>query len=184
MDPITACQQACTSFQSALEQLDEAQLSAQTPNDEFDVRALAGHAIGGANMFAGMLGGTPAAEMAEGASVAELAATFQAAGQQLAAAAQAEGALAQTVQLGPMEIPGAAAVSLMAADHVVHVWDIAKATGIEANVSEELAQFALDSWQQMLAPQMRDGKQFGAELQAPEGASTLEQVAAFTGRQV
>ncbi len=184
MDPISACKEACASFQAALEQLDDSQLSAQTPNADFDIRALAGHAIGGANMFAGMLGGTPAAEMSEGASVAELAATFQAAGQQLAAAAQAEGALEQTVKMGPMELPGAAAVSLMAADHAIHAWDIAKAVGIEAPVSEELAQFTLQSWQQMIAPQMRDGKQFGDELQAPDGASTIEQAAAFTGRQV
>lgn len=184
MDPISACEQACQSFQSMLEQLDDNQLQLQTPNAEFDVRALAGHASGGANMFAGLLGGSAAEEMAEGASAAEVAAAFQASGQQLVEAAKGEGALEQTVQLGPMELPGAAVVSLMAADHIVHAWDLQQATGIEAPVSDELAQFALSSWQQMLAPHMRDGKQFGDELQAPEGASILEQAAAFTGRQV
>lgn len=184
MDPISACEQACQSFQSMLEQLDDTQLQLQTPNAEFDVRALVGHASGGANMFAGMLGGSAAAEATEGASASDLAAAFRASGAQLVQAAKAEGALEQTVKMGPMEMPGAAAVSLMAADHVVHAWDLQKATGVEAPVSEELAQFALSSWQQMLAPQMRDGKQFGAELQAPDGASTLEQAAAFTGRQV
>ena len=139
------------------------QLGSPTPNAEFDVRALANHALGGANMFAGMLGGTPAADVAEGATAAELAAGFHASGQQLIAAAEAEGALGQMVKLGPMELPGAAAVSLMAADHIVHAWDLSRATGIEAPVSDELAQFALDSWKQMLAPQMRDGKQFAAE---------------------
>lgn len=167
-----------------LEQLDDSQLELSTPNAEFDIRALANHAIGGANMFAGMLGGTPGAEAPEGASAAQLAEAFKASGAQLQAAAQAEGALQQTVKMGPMELPGAAAVSLMASDHIVHAWDIQKATGAAAPVSDELAQFALDSWQQMIAPQMRDGKQFGAELEAPAGASILEQVAAFTGRQV
>lgn len=183
MDPISACEQACQSFQSMLEQLDDTQLQLQTPNAEFDVQALADHATGGANMFAGMLGGS-AAEATEGTSASDLAAAFQASAAQLVQAAKAEGALEQTVKMGPMELPGAAAVSLMAADHVVHAWDLQKATGLEAPVSEELAQFALSSWKQMIAPQMRDGKQFGAELQAPEGASTLEQAAAFTGRQV
>lgn len=167
-----------------LEQLDDGKLELSTPNVDFDVRALAGHATGGANMFAGMLGGTAAAEMAEAGSAAEIAAAFKAGAEQLIAAAQGEGALEKMVKMGPMEIPGAAAVSLMAADHVVHAWDMQKATGIEAPVSDELAEFALKSWQQMIAPQMRDGKQFGAELQAPEGASFLEQAAAFTGRQV
>ena len=167
-----------------LEQLDDGQLELQTPNDEFDIRALANHAIGGANTFAGMLGGTPGAEAIEGASAAQLAEAFKAGGQQLQAAAQADGALEQTVKMGPMEIPGAVAVSLMAADYTVHAWDMAKAIGTQAPVSDELAQFAFDSWKQMIAPQMRDGKQFGAELEAPAGASILDQVAAFTGREV
>lgn len=184
MDPVSACQQASEAFHSMVAGLDDAQLDAATPCTDFDVRALIGHSIGGANMFAGMLGGAPAAEPAADADATGLAAAFQAAAGQLASAAQAEGALEQTVNMGGMELPGAAAVSLIASDQVVHIWDLAKAIGAPPAASEELSEFALASWRQMIAPQMRDGNMFADEQQAPEGAATIEKLAAFTGRSV
>lgn len=184
MDPITAAQQAAQALTSTIAGLDSDQLSQQSPCAEFDVRGVVDHAIGGTNMFAGMLGGTPGDGPADGADAAALAATYKASTDQLVAAASAEGALEQTVKMGPMELPGAAALSLITADAIVHAWDISKAAGCDHGMSEELAQFALGSWKQMLAPPMRDGKMFGPEQECPAGASTMDQLAAFTGRSV
>jgi len=51
-------------------------------------------------------------------------------------------------------------------------------------MSDDLAEYGLGAWQQMIAPPMRDGKMFAAEQAAPEGAATMDRLAAFTGRSI
>jgi len=184
MDVTTACQQTAGIVSGLLGNVSAGQLGAPTPCADWDVKALTGHLVGGADMFAGMFGGESGAAPEGDLAGADLAAAYEAAVGRLAAAAYAEGALDKTVSLGRMQLPGSAALSLATADHLTHAWDLARATGQSLDVPDELAEFAMSSWQGMIQPPMRDGKMFGAEQQAPAGASQMDRVAAFTGRTV
>jgi uncharacterized protein (TIGR03086 family) len=184
MEVTTACQQTAGIVSGLLANVRADQLGARTPCTDWDVKSLTGHLIGGANMFSGMLGGESGAAPEGDLSGAQLAAACDQAAGRLASAASAEGALDATVSLGPMKLPGSAALALATADHLTHAWDLAKATGQRLDVPDGLAEFALASWQQMIQPPMRDGRMFGAEQPAGEGASPMDRVAAFTGRSV
>jgi uncharacterized protein (TIGR03086 family) len=184
MEVTAACQQTAGVVSGLLANVSADQLGAPTPCAEWDVKGLTDHMIGGANMFAGMFGGESGAAPEGAVAGPALAAAYDEATGRLAAAASAEGALDKTVSLGRMQLPGSAALALATADHLTHAWDLARATGQTLEVPEELADFALTSWQQMIQPPMRDGTMFGVEQQAGAGASTMDRVAAFTGRTV
>lgn len=184
MDVATACQQTAGIVSGLLGNVSAGQLNAPTPCADWDVKALTGHVIEGANMFTGMFGGRPGSAPEGDLAGAELAAAYDDAVGRLAAATSEPGALDKPVSLGRMQLPGSAALSLATADHLTHAWDLARATGQSLQVPDELAEFALSSWQQMIQPPMRDGKMFGGEQQPPPGASPMDRVAAFTGRTV
>jgi hypothetical protein len=73
---------------------------------------------------------------------------------------------------------------VIAFDGLVHGWDLAVATGqryaVDPAVVEAVAGFA----RQAIGDELRTGEMFGAETAAPDGASPIEQLAAFTGRTV
>ena len=45
------------------------------------------------------------------------------------------------------EVPGEVALSVITADHLTHAWDLARATGQDIEVDDELAEWALATWQ-------------------------------------
>jgi len=184
MDVTTACQQTAGIVSGLLANVSADQLGASTPCPDWDVKALTGHLIGGANMFSGVFGGESGAAPEGNLAGAQLASAYDAAVGRLGAAVGAEGALDKTVSLGRMHLPGSDALSLATSDQLTHAWDLARATNQRLDVPDDLAEFVLASWQQMIQPPMRDGKMFGAEQQTGAGASTMDRVAAFTGRKV
>jgi uncharacterized protein (TIGR03086 family) len=64
----------------------------------------------------------------------------------------------------------------------VHGWDLAVATGQTYEPTDELVAEADAFARQAISPAMRDGDTFAAAVEAPPGASTIERLAAFTGR--
>jgi uncharacterized protein (TIGR03086 family) len=82
---------------------------------------------------------------------------------------------------GGSPMPAAAVGSMMTAEFVLHGWDLARATGQPVTVSEGLAATALEGVR-AIAPTGRDGGWFGAEVDLPDGASTLDRALAASGR--
>lgn len=78
-------------------------------------------------------------------------------------------------------MPAAAVGSMMTSEFVLHGWDLATATGRPAAVSEGLASTALEGVQ-AIAQMGRDGGWYGAEVDLPTGASTLDRALATSGR--
>lgn len=69
-------------------------------------------------------------------------------------------------------------------EYIVHGWDLATATGQPTSYSDEELKAALTAAKQMMKPEFRGGgKSFAAEVTVPNGASLLEQLVAFMGRQ-
>lgn len=156
-----------------------------TPCDQWTVHDVLNHMCGGAHMVAGGMQGQ-APEGGPGEMPDFLAdgpaAGWAAAAAHLSAAATPE-ALAQKHQMPFGETPGEMAVAVITADHVTHAWDLAKATGQPLQMSDELAEFALNAWKPVVPAEGRTGDGFKAAVAVDEGASALDKLVAYTGRQ-
>ncbi|WP_406063299.1 TIGR03086 family metal-binding protein [Streptomyces sp. NBC_01077] len=155
-----------------------------TPCTEWTVRQVLNHArLDQQALVMQITGVTPASDPFEPVDataddpVAELTAVLEA-----AAAAWESGRDAESVPtpMGPMPAEtGAAAAAL---DAGIHAWDIARATGQDLPLTEEMAE-ALEDIASKLVDFVRDsfGK-YAPALVVPEGASRAERLLAFTGR--
>ncbi|SEF34722.1 TIGR03086 family protein [Amycolatopsis pretoriensis] len=86
-----------------------------------------------------------------------------------------------TTPLG--EVPGVFLVHMRVNEYVVHGWDIADATGASTDLLPELAARALEQWRARFGSAPRQpGGPFGPEVDAPEGATAADRLAAFLGR--
>jgi uncharacterized protein (TIGR03086 family) len=154
----------------------------KTPCTEWTVHELIEHMCQGGQMIAGGLQGHAPPEetpdvLAEGPANG-WAATF-AAMQEVATPE----VLSAMHQMPFGEVPGEVAMSVITSDHLVHAWDLAQATDQDIEVSEELAGWALATWQVVVPPEGRTGGGFAAAVSVPDGASPLDQLVGYTGRQ-
>ena len=164
-----------------------AQLDDPSPCDEFTVRDVFNHMIGGGGFFAAQFRGEgPPDAPPEGTDLAgaDPVGTFVGAMESLAAAAKQPGALDRTVVAPFGEVSGDFAARYLAFDGTVHAWDIATATGQSFDLPDDVVVDVLAFAHQAIGPEMRVPGAFGPEVPAPAGASTLEQLVAFTGRSV
>jgi uncharacterized protein (TIGR03086 family) len=155
-----------------------------SPCAAFQVRDLFDHMIGGASVAAPQLRGQGVPDMTAPSSDAERRTALTLALDDLADAIRTPGAFGRTVQLPFGEVPGAVLIRFLTVDGLVHTWDIATATGQTFEPSDELAGAVLASARELIGPAMRDGDTFAAAKRAPAGASNLQQLVAFTGRDI
>jgi len=148
---------------------------APTPCKKFTVDDLLDHLMGSLTTLAGMagrpfeaVGGTPEERVAD-------------AGLRAIEAWRARG-LDGTVVSRAGEIPAELASSILSVEFLVHAWDFATAAGTGITVDDKLSGYVLELAGQLITPQVRDGEQFAAEVQAGPDAGTLERLIAFTGR--
>ena len=163
------------------------QLDSPTPCADLTVEGVFAHLIGGAGLFAAQFRGEgPPEPPADGADLTgdDPVATFVGAMEALAAAASEPGALDRTVVAPFGEVTGTFAAQYLAFDGTVHAWDIATATGRTVELPDALVAEVLDFAHEAIGPEMRVPGAFGPEVTPPAGASTLEQLVAFTGRAV
>lgn len=158
------------------------QFDAPTPCATFTVTGVLEHMIGGATMFAPAFRGTPPPPpVSDGASVPE---RFHRAMSDLLDAVHAPGAQARTIASPFGDVPGSYFARYVAFDGLVHGWDLAAATGQSYAPDDAVAGEVLSFAHELLQPAMRDGDTFAAETAAPADATLLEQVVAFSGREV
>jgi len=155
------------------------QLDNSTPCAGYTVRGVLDHMIGGATAFAGAFRGANgnATPPDSGDKVAD----FGAALGDLAAAMHEPGALDRTIQSPFGEMAGADFARYVVLDGLVHGWDLSTATGQPYDPPEHLVVEVFEYARSTLDP-LRDGDTFTAAADAPAGASTLEQLVAYTGR--
>lgn len=152
-----------------------------SPCTEWTVHDVLDHVCGGAHMIAGgMQGQAPPEEAPE--FLADGPANGWAAAHAALAAAATPERLGALHQMPFGEVPGEMAVAVITADHLTHGWDVAKATGLDFNVSDELAEWALTTWQGVLGDGARDGGGFDDAVEVPADAPAVDRLAAFTGR--
>jgi uncharacterized protein (TIGR03086 family) len=181
MDATTAMNQTNTIVTTMVSALTPQHREMATPCDDWTVHELVGHMCEGVQGIAGGLQGqAPPAEtpdfLADGPK-----AGWDAAVTAITAAATPD-VLSAIHQMPFGEVPGEMAVSVIVADMITHAWDLAEATGIEHGISDELAQFALQTWKPLVPAEGR-GDGFKAVIDVGDDASSLQQLLGYTGRQ-
>lgn len=167
---------ALAEVQRLVDRVAEDQLDDSTPCDDWNVRTLLGHLVAGNSRFAaaatgGSLTGmgdevAPGADSAAFAQSARLAAE---AWQDPAALAQERGSMPVTVHL---------------IECALHGWDLAQATGQPAAFDDDLLDVVEPFARQLMPAERPAGFGFAPEREAPSGASRLDRLAAFYGREV
>lgn len=153
-----------------------------TPCADWTVHELIEHMCGGGHMIAGGLQGQAPPDEAPDLLADGPANGWASASAHLSAAATPE-ALGATHQMPFGDVPGEMALAVITADHVVHAWDLAQATGQDPQIGDDLASFALQTWQMVVPAEGRTGDGFAAAVPSAADASALDQVVAYTGRQ-
>jgi uncharacterized protein (TIGR03086 family) len=97
-------------------------------------------------------------------------------------AVRAEGALEGTVQLSFGAHPGREYAMQVAADHLVHTWDLARALGAEATLDEDAVTVVLD-WFDGVEPLYREAGVIGSRVDVAPDAGPQAQMLGRFGRQ-
>jgi uncharacterized protein (TIGR03086 family) len=134
MELLEALDVAVEAFGSSLERVGEGEWSGPTPCDDWDVRYLVAHVVGGNRFAASVLDGNRAADaMAEVMSrpqlgdepIADLVSSARAQRERFAV----EGALARTVDHPWGEVSGQQFLEMRVFDVTLHTWDLGSALG-------------------------------------------------------
>jgi uncharacterized protein (TIGR03086 family) len=158
------------------------QLAAPTPCREWDVQTLVAHTMG---VIVNMGRGARGEELLAHASLpldADLGAQFRSESDRTLAAWIARG-LEGEVNVGAGPMPAQAAVSINLVDTTTHSWDIARATGQDGSLPEELAATVLSVGQGFITDDLRKRVGFDAPVPVARDAGPTEQLVAFLGRQ-
>jgi uncharacterized protein (TIGR03086 family) len=177
VDPITQLEQLGPHLGAVVAGITTDQLGNPTPCDEFTVRGVLEHMIGGATAFA-------AAYRGEAPTEPDLRDPLDSFGPvlgDLVAAISAPGALDRTVQAPFGEVPGDVFARYVVLDGLVHGWDLATATGQSYEPPEDLID-AADAYARQTIDPLRDGKTFADAVEPVASASPIERLANYTGR--
>ena len=169
---------------SMVDRIDAGQLGDPTPCERFDVLGVLDHmlTLGGAfvPMFRGEDVSTATPPPEYDGSVP--AAAFRKVMDDLLDAVRSDGAMERTVQSPVGEMSGETFARLVAFDGLVHGWDIAAGTGQAYELPGCVVACVDEFARAAIGPEMRDGDTFKEETVAPNDASALERLVAFSGR--
>jgi uncharacterized protein (TIGR03086 family) len=179
-------EQAISSTRTVLAAVTPDQLDADTPCASWKVRDLVNHIVGGQYFFEAGIEGNPPTASAGDFAAGDFVAAFDESSAKCVAAFQGEGVMTKMLTLPFGQMPGAAFVGLAATDTFTHGWDLAKATGQNTRLNDELAAQLLAGAKQAISDTFRgpEPAPFGPQQSAPAGACNADQLAAFLGRTV
>lgn len=181
MDATTAMNQTNALVSTMVGELTPDHREMSTPCDDWSVHDLLGHMCGGVQGIAGGLQGHAPPEEAPDFLAQGPAAGWADASAALETAATPD-VLTAMHQMPFGEVPGEMAVSVIVADVLTHAWDLGEATGIDHGISDELAEFALQTWKPLVPVEGR-GDGFKAVFSVAPDASAIDKLLAYTGRQ-
>jgi uncharacterized protein (TIGR03086 family) len=157
--------------------------AAPTPCTEWSVRDVVGHLVGTNLVIVAMFEGSPMPERGADHLGADPAGAYRRSAAALQAAASRPGVLerSQATRLGVAT--GAERVQWRIADLLVHGWDLVQATGVAAELPDDLIEEALTFTRAELPGQPRAGR-FADPQPIGDDAPAIDRLAAFTGRPV
>ncbi|MDH6243484.1 TIGR03086 family metal-binding protein [Mycobacterium sp. OTB74] len=177
-DEIESAEQSLAVLLGVLKQVGPEDLSRQTPCTKFDVAGLTDHLLNSISMLGGAAGAespkrdvnAPVAQQISDASLPTL-------------AAWKRRGLEGTITMGPTELPANIVAGILSLELLVHAWDYASALGLQLQVPDDLADYSLERCRVIVTPEVRPAVGFDEPLEILIGASPMEQLIAFTGRQ-
>ncbi len=159
------------------------QWTAPTPCTEWNVRDLVNHLVGTNLVLVALLEDGPRPERGADRLGTDPGGAYRRSAAALQAAAARPGVL-ETSQATPLGVAtGAERLQWRVADLLTHGWDLAQATGVAAELPDDIAERALTFVQAQLPGQQRTGR-FADPQPIPDAASGLDRLAAYTGRPV
>jgi len=156
-----------------------------TPLPGWDVRDLVHHLVYEQRWAPSVLAGATVAEVGdrfEGDLLgAEPVSAFDAAAAEALEAVRAGGGLAHTVHLSFGDFPAREYVMQLAADHLVHAVDLARALSADETLDAGLTEAVL-AWYEPMEPMYRDAGVIGPRVGWPAGAGAQAQLLGRMGR--
>lgn len=159
----------------------EQQWAAPTPCPDWAVRDLVAHLVTGQRLTAGTLTGQPPGALGP-VPDHELPSAYRSSAVDLLEAFAVPGALERELVVPFGVVTGAVALHLRLVEALVHGWDLARATGTELQVPDDVVPVALAFTQQMLGEIPPDRRPFAAPVPVPAAAPPLDQLAGLLGR--
>jgi uncharacterized protein (TIGR03086 family) len=157
--------------------------TAPTPCTAWSVRDVVDHLVGMNLVFVAMLEDSPMPAREADRLGADPAGAYRRSAAALQAAAVRPGVLERT-QATPVGVAtGAERLQWRVADLLTHGWDLARATGLAADLPDDLVEQALTFVLAELPDQSRGGR-FAHPQPISDDAPALDRLAAFTGRPV
>lgn len=160
------------------------QWEASTPCAQWNVRELVQHTVGVMANFAGGAAGTGiVGDPADFDLGDDPGAACAAAARDCVNNWRQRGELESNIALGDNDFPGAIGLNINMLDAYVHGWDVAKATGQDAQLDDALCAGMLAFAQQAIPAAPREGDNFWAVVDTPAEASVADQLLGYLGRQ-
>lgn len=152
-------------------------MSRQTPCTEFDVTQLTDHLLNSVTV----IGGAVDAELPRRDDTDSVERQIIAAARPALDAWHRHG-LDGMVMIGPNEAPAAVMAGVLSIEFLVHAWDYAMAVGRDVDATDSLAEYVLDLARGIITPEGRSNVGFDQAVEVPAGASAMDQLIGFTGR--
>ena len=186
MDPIDVFNRAVDQTGRIVSSVQGEQLGDGTPCDDWDVKTLLNHTISVVLMFDDAARGKEFDGSRFGTDVvgADASASYKKAADKLHEAVGKPGVLDATWNMPFGAVPGNAAVGFATLELAQHGWDVAKATGQQADFDPEVTEVAMAAAQAAPADLVRNPGVFGPESNCPESAPLHDRLASFLGRAV
>lgn len=183
MDPRQQLAHLVPALTALVDRIEPAQLNNPTPCSRFTVHDVLDHMIVGGGSFAYSFRGEDAPEASPPPVYGWVpAAEFRKAMEDLLDALASPGAMERTISAPVGEMAGATFARFVAFDGLVHGWDIASATGLDFEPAPDVIAAVDEFARSALTAEMRDGDTFKNPTTAPDDATPLQRVAAFSGR--
>ena len=184
-DVIGLYRRAVDEFGARVRAVADDQWTLPTPAAEWDVRALVNHVLNENQWVPPLLDGLTIEEVGDRFEGDQLGADPMAAWDMAAAAAIAacepDDVPVRPVHVSFGDITGEDYLAQVTTDHVIHAWDLARATGGDEQLDSELVAFAAG----YLIPQVEDWRgagAFGPAMKVPADAGRQAELLALTGR--
>ena len=183
MQPIDQLSYIVPTLTALVDRIEPTQLNDPTPCAEFTVHDVLDHMFVGGSTFAYSFRGEQAPEIKAPPVYGRVpAAELRAAMEDLLEAVKSPGATERTISAPIGDVPGEVFARFVAFDGLMHCWDLATATGLSFDVPPSVIDAVDEFARAALSPEMRDGDTFKAETTAPDDATRLEALVAFSGR--
>jgi uncharacterized protein (TIGR03086 family) len=149
----------------------------------WSVRDLLNHLVGGNLLFAAVLTGQDPPDLGADHLGADPADAYRRSGEAVRAAFAQPGALEKVVTVPAGTVPGAVALHLRLTEHLVHGWDLARATGQATTaLPAELAEQELAFARVQLGKIPPDRRPFAPPQPVDDDAPAIDRLAALLGR--